>query len=411
MTEASTRARRQAGMPFILVTVLLDVIGFGIIIPVLPQLVTDLLGGDSSRASSYYGYIAAGFALMQFLFAPLFGALSDQVGRRPVILIALFGYAVNFALIALAPSVGWLFAARLLSGITGASITTANAYVADISTDDNRAKHYGLIGAAFGLGFIIGPGLGGVLGHLGPRVPFWFSMAIVLVNWTYGLLVLPESLPAERRRPFSWRKANPFSSIANLRRYPLVLGLSAAFVLVALGQRGMETVLVLYTNYRYGWHELQNGLMMVLAGVLTVAVQGGLTRVAVPRLGERRAVVVGLLISTLGMALYGLAAQGWMLLAVMALASLGGIAPPAIQSLVARSVATDEQGSVQGTVSSLMSLTSIVAPLIATQLFAYFTGPHAPVALPGAPFFMSAIFLLGALLATIPVLRRSRPGC
>jgi DHA1 family tetracycline resistance protein-like MFS transporter len=410
MTAARATTRRQAGIAFILLTVLLDVIGFGIIIPVLPELVTDLLGGDSNAASTYYGFIAASFALMQFLFAPLLGALSDQVGRRPVILIALFGYAVNYALLALAPSVWWLFAARLLSGITGASVSTANAYIADISTDDNRTRHYGLLGAAFGLGFIIGPGLGGVLGHLGPRVPFWFSMAIVLVNWVYGLLVLPESLPVERRRPFSWARANPFTSIANLRRYPLVLGLSAAFVLLSLGQRGMESVWVLYTDYRYGWQAVHNGLAMALVGVLTAAVQAGLVRVVVPRIGERRAIVVGLLLSTVSLALCGLAAQGWMMLAVLAVAALGGLAPPAIQSLVARSVAADEQGSVQGTITSLMSLTAVVAPLIATQLFACFTGPDTPVVLPGAPFFMSASLVLGALLVALPVLRRRQTG-
>jgi DHA1 family tetracycline resistance protein-like MFS transporter len=393
-------------MAFILLTVLLDVIGVGIIIPVLPQLVTDFLGGDASEAAKYYGIIAAAFALMQFLCAPLFGSLSDQVGRRPVILISLFGFAVNYALLALAPSLRWLLVARLLSGITGASITTANAYIADISTDDNRAQNYGMIGAAFGLGFIIGPGLGGLLGQLGPRVPFWVAMAIVMLNWLYGLLVLPESLPADRRRPFSWHRANPFSSIVNLRRYPLVLRLSAAFVLLSLGHRGMETIWVLYTNHRYGWHELQNGLAMALVGILTAAVQGGLVRIVVPRLGDRRAAVIGLCISTVAMALFGLAAAGWMMLAVVVLNSLGGIAPPAIQSLVASQVSPAEQGSVQGTVTSLMSLTSIIAPLIATQLFSYFTKPDAPIHLPGAPFFMGAVFFLGALLVAITAFQK-----
>lgn len=402
-----TTTGRRAGMAFILVTLFLDILGIGIIVPVLPHLVTDMLGGDASRAALYYGAIAGSFALMQFLFAPLLGALSDRLGRRPVLLVSLFGFGVNYVLLGLAPSLGWLFAARILCGISGASITTANAYIADISDASNRSQNYGLVGAAFGLGFIFGPAIGGILGHVGPRVPFFAAAAIVLVNWLYGLLVLPESLPREHRRPFSWKAANPLGSLGLLRKYPMVAGLAVSFVFVVLSQRGLESVWVLYTQYRFGWQELQNGLALALIGLMVAFVQGVLIRRIVPRVGERRAVLTGLVIGMLAMVLYGLAYEGWMMLAVIFVASLSGIAGPAIQGLVAGSVAPSAQGSVQGALTSLMSLTSIFAPLISTQLFGAFTGNNAPMELPGAPFFAGAIFLAAALAGVLRVFKRN----
>jgi DHA1 family tetracycline resistance protein-like MFS transporter len=397
--------RRKAGMAFILVTLFLDILGIGIIVPVLPHLVTDMLGGDTSRAAFYYGAIAASFALMQFLFAPVLGALSDRVGRRPVLLVALFGFGVNYVMLGLAPTLAWLFAARILSGITGASITTGNAYIADISTSENRAQNYGLVGAAFGLGFIFGPAIGGVLGHFGPRVPFFAAAVIVMLNWLYGLLVLPESLPRERRRPFSWSAANPLGSIIQLRKYKMVAGLAISFVFVALAQRGLESIWVLYTQYRYGWEELQNGLALALVGLMAAFVQGYLIRRIVPRIGERSAVMLGLAVAIAGFVLYGLSTQGWMMLAVVVVTSLGGIAGPAIQGLVAGSVSPAEQGAVQGSLTSLMSLTAIFAPVIATQLFGICTGNGAPVELPGAPFFAGALFLMVALAAVLRAFR------
>jgi DHA1 family tetracycline resistance protein-like MFS transporter len=394
-------------MAFILVTLFLDILGIGIIIPVLPHLVTDMLGGDASRAAFYYGAIAASFALMQFLFAPVLGALSDRVGRRPVLLVALFGFGVNYLMLGFAPNLAWLFAARILSGITGASITTGNAYIADISTSADRAQNYGLVGAAFGLGFIFGPAIGGVLGHLGPRVPFFAAAAIVMVNWLYGLLVLPESLPRDRRRSFSWSAANPLGSVLQLRKYRMVAGLALAFIFVALAQRGLESIWVLYTKYRYGWEELQNGLALALVGITAAFVQGYLIRRIVPRTGERRAVVIGLAVAMLGFVLYGLSTQGWMMLTVVVVTSLGGIAGPAIQGLVAGSVTPSEQGTVQGSLTSLMSLTAIFAPLIATQLFGFFTGAGAPFELPGIPFFAGAVFLVVALAAVLRAFRRN----
>jgi len=398
---------RRAGMAFIMVTLFLDVLGIGIIVPVLPHLVTGMLGGDASLAASYYGLLAGAYALMQFLFAPLLGALSDRVGRRPVLLVSLFGFGVNYIVLGFAPTITWLFVARIFSGITGASITTANAYVADVSDATNRAKNFGLVGAAFGLGFIFGPAIGGVLGHFGPRVPFFVSAGIVLANWLYGLFVLPESLPREHRRPFSLRQANPLGSLLRLREYPMVAGLALAFMFAALAQRGLENVWVLYTQYRYGWGELQNGLALALVGLMAAVVQGFLVRHVVRRIGERKTVVLGLLVACIAFVMYGLAAQGWMLIAMIAVGSLGGIAGPAIQALVAGSVLPTAQGAVQGMLTSLLSLTSIFAPLIATQLFAFFTKPEAPMNLPGAPFFAGSIFMMLALVMVLRTFRRN----
>jgi DHA1 family tetracycline resistance protein-like MFS transporter len=401
-----TKTRHRAGMAFILVTLFLDVLGIGIIVPVLPQLVTDMLGGDASRAASYYGLLAGSYALMQFLFAPLLGNLSDRVGRRPVLLVSLFGFGVNYLILGFAPSLAWLFAARVLSGITGASITTANAYIADVSEPANRARNFGLVGAAFGVGFIFGPAIGGILGHFGPRVPFFASAIIVLINWIYGFFVLPESLPRERRRAFSLRQANPLGGLLRLRRFPMIAGLALAFVFVALAQRGLESIWVLYTRYRYGWHELENGLTLALVGLMVGVVQGYLVRHVVRRIGERRTVELGLVLASVGFVLYGLASEGWMLIAVIAFASLGGIAGPAIQSLVTGAAPPDAQGAVQGMLTSLLSLTSIVAPVASTQLFAAFTGEGAAVELPGAPFFAGAVCMMLALVTALRAFRR-----
>jgi len=391
-------------MAFIFITVLLDVIGLGIIIPILPQLVTELTGGDVAQAAFTYGFIVAVYALMQFLFAPVLGSLSDRFGRRPVILIALLGFGINYLLLALAPNLTWLIVARIISGILGASITTANAYIADISTPQNRAQNFGLVGAAFGLGFILGPALGGILGTISPRLPFYVAAGLVLLNWLYGLLILPESLPADKRRPFSWRKANPLS-LLQLRSYPIVAGLAVAYIFWGLAQRGLESVWVLYTTYRFGWLELQNGLALALVGVMAVLVQGYLIRLIIPRLGERSTILLGLTISIVAFLLYGLAYQGWMMLAVIVVSALGGIAVPAIQGLVAGAVPSSEQGMVQGSLTSLLSLSAVIAPLISTGLFGYFISA-APLSVPGAPFFAGSLLMAAALLVMVRLFRR-----
>ena len=398
---------RQAGIVFILITLFLDVLGLGIVIPILPELIKTFVGGSSVLAARYFGLIAAVYALMQFFFAPLLGALSDRFGRRPILLISLFGLGVDYIILSFAPNLSWLVVGRIVAGIAGASITTANAYIADISRPETRAQNFGLVGVAFGLGFIFGPALGGVLGGITIRLPFVVSAVLVLLNWLYGFFVLPESLPPEHRSGFSWRKANPVGSFGQLGAYPLVAGLAAVFILVSLAQRGLETVWVLYTGYRFGWGEQANGLTLGLVGVMAVLVQGVLIRPTIARLGERRTILVGLGFSTLTFLFYGLASQGWMMVAVIVAGSFGGVAGPAVQGLVAGSVAPNEQGKVQGALTSLISLSSIAAPLIfTTGLFSFFTSELAPFKLPGAPFFLGSVLLFAGLVVTARLFKR-----
>lgn len=408
MTESGRG--RQAAMIFILITVFIDVLGIGIIIPILPELIKDFAGGSTALAGRWFGVLAATYALTQFIFAPVLGALSDRVGRRPVILISLFGLGVDYIIMGFAPTLAWLFVGRLVAGIMGASITTANAYIADVSKPEDRARNFGLIGVAFGLGFIFGPGLGGVLGGIDLRLPFFVSAGLALVNWLYGFFVLPESLPPDKRDAFSWKKANPVGSLHVLGSYPLVAGLTAAFVFVVLAQRGLETVWVLYTGHKFGWDEQMNGFSLMLVGVMAAIVQGGLVRPVIKWLGERRAILYGLVTAVITYLGYGLATAGWMLFAFIVFGSIGGVAGPAIQSLVAGAVPPEDQGKVQGGITSLMSLTSILAPLIFTAgLFSYFTSPSAPIELPGAPFLLGAVMYALAFWSLLRLFRRM-PG-
>lgn len=401
------RKKREAGMVFILITLFIDILGLGIIIPILPELIKEFVGGTTASAGLYYGVIASVYALMQFFFAPILGGLSDRFGRRPVILISLFGLGVDYLIQGFAPTLGWLFVGRIVAGIMGASFTTANAYIADISTEETRAQNYGLVGVAFGLGFIFGPALGGLLGGINLRLPFFVAALLAFINWLYGFFVLPESLAEENRSSFSLRKANPLGSIGLLRSYPLVAGLAVAFLFLALAQRGLENVWVLYTGHRFGWDEQTNGLTLALVGLMAAIVQGGLIRPTVRRLGERRTIVLGLSIACFSFLCYGLAYQGWMLLGTIVFGSLGGIAGPSIQGLVAGAVKPSEQGRVQGALTSLMSVTSIFAPLIfTTGLFSYFTSERAAWELPGAPFFLGALLNCIALLLLIRLFRR-----
>jgi len=397
-------------MIFILITVFIDMLGIGIIIPILPELIREFVGGSSALAGRWYGVLAATYAVTQFLFAPLLGALSDRVGRRPVILISLFGLGVDYLIMGFAPTLGWLFVGRLIAGVMGANVTTANAYIADVSKPENRARNFGLIGVAFGLGFIFGPAIGGLLGSIDLRLPFFASAGLALLNWLYGFFVLPESLPAEKRDVFRWRKANPVGSLHVLRTYPLVAGLTAAFVFVILAQRGLETVWVLYTGHKFGWDERANGLSLALVGIMSAIVQGGLVQPVIKRIGERRAVLYGLIWAVVAFLGYGLATAGWMLLVVIVVGSISGVAGPAIQSLVAGAVPPEDQGKVQGGIQSLMSLTSIAAPLIFTAgLFSYFTSAGAPVQSPGAPFLLGAVMYALAFWSVLRLFRRM-PG-
>ncbi|MCO8125032.1 TCR/Tet family MFS transporter [Stieleria sp. TO1_6] len=400
-------AGRQPGILFIWITLFIDILGIGIVIPVLPGLVEELSGLPASGTAFYYGVIVASYATMQFLFAPILGGLSDRFGRRPILLCSLFGLGVDFVIQGLASSLLMLFIARLISGIFGASLTTGNAYIADISTDDTRARNFGLVGAAFGLGFIFGPPLGGLLSAtFSLRVPFFVTAGLALVNWLYGYFILPESLPPEKRRPFSLKNANPFSSVTRLRRYPLVAGLAVVFLLKAFAQRGLENVFVLFSEFKFGWNHQTVGLFLGWVGVTAVIVQGGMVRPIVKRFGERRVLLISALISAASFIGYSMASHAWMLPVIAVVGALGGLAGPAIQSLVTKTVDETEQGEVQGALTSLQGLTSIAAPLVFTSgLFGYFTSEQAPFIFPGAPFLLGGILIFISFLVALVVFR------
>lgn len=391
---------KNAGMRFILVTVLLDMLGIGVIIPVLPKLVTTLYGGDISAGASVFGWFVASYALMQFVFSPVLGNLSDAYGRRPIILSSLLGAGLDYLLMAFAPTWKWLFIGRVISGITGANISAANAYIADVSAPEDRAKNFGLIGACFGVGFILGPALGGLLGSYGLRVPFMAAAGLNLLNALYGFFVLPESHARENRRPFDWKRANPLASLQGLTRYPVVLGLTAVIALERIAHDSLPSVWVLYTTYRFNWTELENGLSLTLVGIMFAIVSAGLTGKMVKKLGERKAIILGLIVGSISFLVYGLATKGWMMYAMIVLGSIGGIGGAAIQSLITKMVSASEQGAVQGVISSIQAVAAIIGPLMATNLFAYFTSPAAPVHLPGAAFIASSILVaISAMLA------------
>ena len=398
--------KRPAALAFIFITILIDVIGLGVIIPVLPTLIEQLTGEGVSRASQYAGWLSFAYAGAQFFFAPVIGGLSDRFGRRPVLLASLLGLGVDYVFLALAPTIAWLFVGRVVAGITGASFTTATAYIADVSPPEKRAQNFGLVGAAFGLGFIVGPVLGGLVAHWGPRVPFVVAAALSLLNFTYGLLVVPESLPAAQRRPFEWRRANAVASLARLRQYPQIIGLVVALVLLFLAGSATQSVWTFYTIYKFGWGEKLIGYSLGAVGLGALVVQGGLVRVALPRLGAARAIVLGMVCYLTGHLLFALATRGWMMFAITAVYALGGLAGPAMQGAISSQVPPTEQGELQGTLTSLISATGVVGPLLMTSLFAYFTGPHAPAQLPGAPFLLGALLSLLALFIALGPLRR-----
>jgi DHA1 family tetracycline resistance protein-like MFS transporter len=388
----------QPAVGFIFITLFLDVLGFGLIIPILPRLIEELTGGNLSDASTTYGALTAVYSLMQFVCAPILGSLSDRFGRRPIILLSLLGSGLDFILLALAPSIPWFFLGRVVAGITGANFSTCTAYIADVSPPEKRAANFGVIGAAFGLGFIAGPALGGLLGDHGLRLPFVVAAGLTLLNWLYGLLVLPESLSPPNRRPFSWARANPVGSLTALGRHPVVAGLTVTYFLSTLAQFGMHSTWVLYTGHRYHWSIGQTGLSLAVVGITAAIVQGGLGRIIIPKLGEPRTVLLGLLIGAAGFVGYAVAWEGWIIYIVLALASVGGLAGPALQSLISTRIPANEQGAVQGALSSLASVAGIIAPPVATGLFGFFIGPRAPVYLPGVAFFLGALITLVALV-------------
>ena len=398
--------RQTPAIVFIFITLLIDVIGIGIIIPVLPKLVTELTGGSLGEAARYGGFLMFAYSTMQFLFSPILGGLSDQYGRRPVLLISLFGFGVDYLLLGFAPTIGWLFIGRLLAGVMGASFTTASAYIADISTPEKRAQNFGMIGAAFGIGFIIGPVMGGLLGHYGARVPFFVSAGLTLVNWLYGYFILPESLSLENRRKFDWKRANPIGSLLNIKRYPVILGLIASLVLLYIAGNSVQGIWSYFTIEKFHWTSDMVGYSLGFVGLTVAIVQGGLTRIIIPKLGQKRSVYVGLCFYAIGLVLFAFANQGWMMYAFMIPYAMGGIAGPAIQGIISGQVPANEQGELQGSLTSLMSLTSIVGPLIMSGLFAYFTSKNAPIYFPGASFLAGSICTIVSVLLAYRTLEK-----
>lgn len=379
---------------FIFITLLIDVIGIGIIIPVLPNLIMELTGKGVSEAASIGGWLLFAFAIMQFLFSSVLGGLSDRFGRRPVILFSLLGLGLDYVLMAWAPNLSWLFVGRIIAGITGASFTAATAYIADISTPEKRAQNFGMIGMAFGLGFIAGPAIGGLVAGFGSRAPFLISAGFTLLNLIFGYFVLPESLEKSKQRKFEWKRANPIGSLNQLRKYPVVSGLVASLMLVYIAAHSVQSNWAFYTKYLFNWSVGMVGLSLSFVGILIAAVQGGLIRIVIPKLGQKKSVYFGMLLYALGLLLFGVANQSWMMFAILIPYCLGGIAGPALQGIISSQVPENAQGELQGGLTSLMSLTSIIGPLLMTALFSEFTKAEAKFVFPGAPFVLGAVLTL-----------------
>jgi len=395
-------ANKNAALGFIFVTLLIDVIGFGIIIPVVPTLISELGHVSIPEAASYGGWLIAAFSVMQFLFSPVLGNLSDQYGRRPILLISLFGFGVDYLLTAFAPTIAWLFAGRIIAGIMGASFTTASAYIADVSTAENRAQNFGMIGAAFGLGFIIGPALGGVIATFGLRAPFIAAAILTLINWLYGYFVVPESLKLENRRKFDWKRANPLGSLKFFLRYKVILGLVASIILIYVAGHAVQSTWSFYTIEKYKWNAAMVGYSLAFVGLMVAFVQGWLIRFIIPKLGQERSVYVGLTLYAIGFLLFGIATQGWMMFAFLVPYCLGGIAGPSLQGIMSGQVPANQQGELQGALTSLISLTSIVGPLLMTSLFYYFSEPSADIYFPGAAMIAGSVLtIMSAFLARL----------
>ena len=385
--------KKQAAIGFIFITILIDIIGWGIIIPVIPTLIKELIHADISEAAKYGGWLTFAYAITQFVFAPLIGSLSDQFGRRPILLLSLFGFSLDYLLLAFAPTITWLFIGRILAGITGASITTATAYIADISTEKNRAKNFGMIGAAFGLGFIIGPVIGGLLGQFGSRVPFYAAAVLCMINFLYGYFILPESLSKANRRNFDIKRANPIGAILNLKKYPKLTGLITAIFILYVASHAVQSNWSFYTIYRFNWSEKMVGISLGIIGLLVGIVQGGLIRWINPILGNEKSIYLGMALYTLGMFLFAFAVESWMMFVFLIPYCLGGIAGPALQSVISGQVPANEQGEIQGTLTSLMSASSIVGPPMMASIFYYFTHSEAPFIFPGAPFILGGVLM------------------
>lgn len=385
----------KASLAFIFITVLIDVIGIGIIIPVIPSLIQSLNGEGLSEASKIGGWLIFAYAIMQFFFAPVLGVLSDKFGRKPIILIALFGLGVDYFVHAFAPSLFWLFLGRILAGICGASFTVATAYIADVSTPEKKAQNFGLIGAAFGLGFIVGPVIGGISGEIDVKLPFFIAGGLTLLNFVYGLFVLPESLPIEKRKKkIHLAKANPIGALHLLQRNTIVSALAVSFFLLYLAGHSVQSTWTFYGMLKFDWDESMVGYSLGVVGVIVAIVQGLMVKHTVKWWGEQKTIFIGYISWISGLLLFAFVTEGWMLFVVVLPYCFGGIATPTLQSTMSNQFDETEQGELQGALTSLISLTAIFGPILMTNIFSYFTGENAPYLFPGAPFFLGAILII-----------------
>ena len=399
---------RGGALAFIFVTILLDMLALGLIMPILPKLVENFVDNDTASAARIFGLFGTAWALMQFFFSPILGALSDRFGRRPVVLLSNLGLALDYVLMALAPSLTWLFVGRVLSGITSASVSTAFAYITDITPPEKRAAVFGKIGVAFGAGFILGPAIGGLLGDIDPRLPFWAAAGLSFANTLYGLLILPESLPRHRRSPFHWKSANPLGALHLLRSNRMLAGLSVVNFFAQLAHVVLPSTFVLYATYRYGWDATTVGLTLAMVGICAMVVQGAAIGPIVSRFGERRALLLGLGCGAAGFLIFAVAPTGplsWLGIPVMA---LWGVSGAATQALMTQLVAPDQQGQLQGATTSVQSVSQLVGPFLFTLTFAYFIGAQAPLKLPGAPFLLASALLVLALVIAARTLADTR---
>lgn len=403
----TAREPGKHAITFIFITVLIDMIGFGLIIPVMPSLLRELTGLEANESVLLGMMLIIAYSGMQFVCAPIVGALSDRFGRKPVLLAALAGFTIDYLIMGFAPVFWLLLAGRLLAGLFGASYATANAFIADITPPEKRAGRFGMIGAAFGLGFTFGPLIGGFLGdQFGPRAPFFAAAALSGINFLYGLIVLPETLKPENRRKFDWTRANPFGALMQIRKYPAVIILMAAVFLMMIGHAVFPATWSYYSTYRYGWGEWEVALSLTAVGVSSAIVMGGLTRVLVPKLGEWRAVIFSLILGSIAYAAYGLASAGWMVYAIIVFGALGGIGQPALQGVMSRIIPPNAQGELQGAMTSLQSLSMVFGPLMMSPMFHYFSSERAPVYAPGAAFFVSTVLTVTALSIALAARRR-----
>jgi DHA1 family tetracycline resistance protein-like MFS transporter len=398
VTPAAPVRNTRHALAFIAVTLLLDTIGFGLIMPVYPRLLVELTGESLSRAAVYGGWLGFVFAAMQFVCAPILGNLSDRYGRRRVLLFAIGSLGIDYIIMGFAPTLAWLFVGRAIAGAAGASFTPAYAYVADISPPEKRAQNFGVVGAAFGIGFIIGPAIGGLLGTLGPRAPFFAAAALSLINFCYGFFVLPESLPPERRRAFQWSRANPLGTLAQMKKHPVVFGVLGALFLWSLGNQVMPSTWAFYTKLRFGWSEAMIGASFAAVGGVMASSQAIVMRRLVPRLGERRSAMMGIISGAIGYTGFGLATASWMMFAMLLSWFLAAIVMPTMNAFMSHRISPDAQGELQGAVASLFSMAAIIGPPIMTHLFARFTSPESNIHIPGAAFLFAAVLAIGCLV-------------